>query len=84
VVTKLNLHLQSGEFDGIFQGHRMSSIHNCFSCLLIKKIQLYRISGIDVGIAVEIFSLQQQNVGFHNSLLTQSFAVIHPIHFRNK
>ena len=80
VVAVLDLKVVSRELDCMVHCHRMRPVQNGSSRLLVEQIQLDGVAGVDVGVAVEVLSLQEQYFRLHNALLAQSLAVIDPVH----
>ena len=78
MVSELYLDLVSRKLDRIVLSDRMSRVKNGLFGLLVEQIQLNWVARVDVGVAVEVFALQQQNVRFSNALLAKSFAMVHP------
>lgn len=47
---------------------------------LVEQIQLNWVAGVNVGVVVEVFALQQQNVDLCDTLFAKGFAMVHPMH----
>ena len=46
---------------------------------LVEQIQLNWVAGVNVGVVVEVFALQQQNVDLCDTLFAKGFAMVHPM-----
>ena len=79
VIAELDLNLQGRELGCIIHADRMGSVKDCLSGLLVQQVQLDRVPGVDVCVAVEVLPFQQQNVGLYDTLLTQCLAVVNPV-----
>lgn len=84
MVSELNLNLQCSKLHCIVLPHRVGAVQNGFPGLLVEQVQLDGIPGVNVGVAVEVLSLQEQNLGLDNALLAQSLAMINPIDYMKK
>ena len=80
VVAILDLEVVSRELDSVVHCHGMRPVKNGSSRLLVEQIELNGVAGVDVGVAVEVLSLQEQYFRLHDALLAQSLAVIDPVH----
>ena len=80
VVSELNLDLEGRELGRVVHPDRVGSIQDCLTGLLVQEVELNRVPGVDVGVAVEVFALQQQDVGLNDALLSESLAVVNPVH----
>lgn len=78
-VAKLDLGLESGELDGVVHANGMSAVQDGLPRLLVQKVELDGISGVDVGVAVEVLALEQQDFRLDDALLTQRPAMVHPV-----
>ena len=78
MVSELDLDLVSRKLDRIVLSDGMCSVQNGLFGLLVEQIQLNWVARVDVGVAVEVFALQQQNIRFSNALLAKGFAMVHP------
>ena len=58
MVTKLNLYLKRSKHYCIILSNRMCSINDSFTSLFIQQVQLDWIPRVNVGITIEIFTLQ--------------------------
>ena len=47
---------------------------------LVEQIQLNWVAGVNVGVVVEVFALQQQNVDLCDTLFAKGFAMVHPMY----
>ncbi len=79
VISKLDLDLQGRKLGCIVHSDGMGSVKDCFSGLLVQQVELDRVPGVDVGVAVEVLPFQQQHVGLDDALLAQSLAVVNPV-----
>ena len=79
VIPELDLNLQGRELGCIVHSNGMGSVKDCFSGLLVQQVQLDRVPGVDVCVAVEVLPFQQQDIGFDDTLLAQCLAMVNPV-----
>ena len=79
-VPELDLELISGKDDGLVHGDGMGSIQDGQLGLLVQQVELDGVPVINVGVAVKVLPLQEQDVVIHDTLLAESLAMVHPVH----
>ena len=79
-VPELDLELISGKDDGLVHGDGMGSIQDGQLGLLVQQVQLDGVPVVNVGVAVKVLPLQEQDVVIHDPLLAESLAMVHPVH----
>ena len=84
VITKLDLDLQGSELGRVVQPDGVGPVQDGLPGLLVQQVELDRVPGVDVCVAVKVLPLQQQDVGLHDALLSQGFAVVHPVDWNVK
>ena len=84
VISELDLDLEGRELGRVVHPDRVGSIQDGLSGLLVQEVELNRVPGVDVGVAVEVLALQKQDIGLNDALFSQGLAVVHPVHYRQE
>ena len=55
-----------------------------YLCLFIEQVELHWVPRVNVCVAVEVFPLEEEDVGLIDALLAEGLAVVDPVHWRGK